>query len=408
MNKIQVALDIGQEIIPVGTLVENQNKVFFKYDVNFLNLNLDLSPFKLKKTTEIVECPADPFDGISGLFNDSLPDGWGKLLLDRKLIENGKNPKELSILERLSFVGKNGQGALIYYPQQNINSSQEIHIDLDQISEQISELLKNGENSDILDELFLLGGNSVGARPKVTVTYNEHSNLFLPEFTKDKEGFRPWLIKFSALNDFRDMAKIEYAYYKMATQCGIFMSPSKLFKGTKENYYFGTQRFDRTLSSRLHFHTASGLLHDNFRISTIDYGHIMDATNRLENNLNACVNVFKLAIFNVYSNNMDDHSKNCAFLMNKEGEWKFAPAFDLTYSPRPGGYQSISVAGVYQNIQESDLTKLANHFKINNPHQIIQEVKEALSNWNEIASGLDINKSEKNLILKAIQKKLIH
>ena len=407
MTKIQVALDFGLEMIPVGTLIENQNKVFFKYEDSFLNLQLDLSPFKLKKTSEIVECPAEPFDGISGLFNDSLPDGWGRLLLDRKLIESGKNPKEQSVLERLSFVGKNAPGALIYFPEQRFNSPKQIQIDLDEISLQSSELLKNGENPDILDELYALGGNSVGARPKVALNYNEQINQLQQDATISKNGFRPWIIKFSALNDFQDMAKIEYAYYKMAIQCGITMSPSKLFKGKKENYYFGTQRFDRTGTDRLHFHTASGLLHDNFRLSTIDYGHVMDAANRLENNLDACINVFRLAVFNVYANNMDDHSKNCAFLMNKEGVWKFAPAFDLTFAPKPGGYQSISVAGVYQSIQEADFIKLAEHFQIENPKQLILEVKEVLSTWNKIAAELDIITNEKKLIDKAIQNKLL-
>jgi serine/threonine-protein kinase HipA len=204
------------------------------------------------------------------------------------------------------------------------------------------------------------------------------------------------------------MAKIEYAYYKMAIQCGINMSPSKLFEGNRGNSYFGTQRFDRTPTDRLHFHTASGLLHDNFRVSTIDYGHVMDAANRLENNLIACENVFRLAVFNVYANNMDDHSKNCAFLMNSEGLWNFAPAFDLTFSPRPGGYQSISVAGVYKSIREKDFIKLAYHFQIDKPNKIILEVKEALSYWSNIASELDINKKEKSLIENAIQQKLMH
>ena len=188
MTKIQVALDFGQEMIPVGTLIENQNKVFFKYEDSFLNLQLDLSPFKLKKTSEIVECPAEPFDGISGLFNDSLPDGWGRLLLDRKLIESGKNPKELSVLERLSFVSKNAPGALIYFPEQHFNSPKQIQIDLDEISLQSSEILKNGENPDILDELYALGGNSLGARPKVALNYNEQTNQLQQDATISKNG----------------------------------------------------------------------------------------------------------------------------------------------------------------------------------------------------------------------------
>ena len=407
MNKVSVFLNFGFQSILVGTLIENRQKVYFQFDTDFLYLNLDLSPFKLKKTSDIIECPATPFDGISGLFNDSLPDGWGHLLFDRKLTQSGRNPHEISVLEKLTYLNDQAQGALTFQPENRLLDYTNIDINLDDINLHSAEILKNGGNEQILDELYQLGGNSVGARPKMSLNYNIENNIFSTNHDCIENGFQPWIVKFPSLNDFQDIAKIEYVYYKMASLCNVSMSESKLFEGKSGNFYFGTKRFDRIDNEKLHFHTSSGLLHDDFRISTIDYGHIMDAANRLENKIDACVNVFRLAVFNVFSLNMDDHSKNTAFLMDKNGSWKFAPAFDLTFSPKNGSFQSLSVAGIYQSIQTNDLLKLANHFKIENAQKIIEEVKQSLSEWKVFASDLDINRVELNLIEKAIQKKIM-
>jgi serine/threonine-protein kinase HipA len=192
----------------------------------------------------------------------------------------------------------------------------------------------------------------------------------------------------------------------MALACGIKMNESKLFISEKGRSFFGSKRFDRIDNKRLHLHSSCGLLHDNFRYSTLDYGHIMDAANRLENDLTACEKVFRLAVFNCFSLNMDDHSKNTAFLMDENGKWQLAPAFDLTFSPSPGGYQSLSVAGEYQHINSASLLKLANYFGIKDAMSIIEEVKEIISQWAFYASSLDINKKEFKLIEKALQKKL--
>ena len=402
VSKIKVSLDFGASLMEVGTLIGQNQSIYFRFERSFLDKKIEISPIKLKNTEEITACPKEPFNGLFGVFNDSIPDGWGRLLLDRKLIEKGINPKEISALDRLSFVGKSAQGALIYEPYDNENETFNSAFDLDKIANESTEILKNGSSS-YLDDLYHLGGNSVGARPKILVNYSEKNNLFNSEDTKD---FEPWIIKFSALNDLEDSAKIEYAFYLMALRCGIEMHPSKLFKSEKGRYFFGTKRFDRTHNNRLHFHSASGLLHDNFRYSTMDYGHVMDAANKLEKNIQACEKVFRLAVFNVFANNMDDHSKNLGFLMDETGNWKFAPAYDLTFSPARGNYQSLSVASNYQNVGTKELMKLADYFDIKKAKEIIAEVKESLSKWKSISVELEINKKESSLVEKTIERKL--
>jgi len=397
-ERIKVSLDFGSSIVEVGMLIEQNQQIYFRFEPSFLESDLDISPFKLKKTTEILLSPRAPFDGLFGVFNDSIPDGWGRLLLDRKLIKSGKNPKEISILNRLSMLGKSAQGALIYEPVTNEGKSENEPVNLDLIAQESEELLKTG-TATFLDQLYHLGGNSVGARPKILVNYNQKLNQFS---TVSKEEFEPWIIKFPALNDLKDIAQVEFTYYKMALACGIEMSESNLFYSESGKVFFGTKRFDRFANKRSHLHSACGLLHDDFRYSTMDYGHVMDAANRLENNLNACEKVFRLAVFNVYASNMDDHSKNIAFLMNEKGKWGLAPAFDLTFSPSPGGYHSLSVANTYQEIGKKDLLKLASYFGINKGNEIIDQVKETLSKWNMFSSETQINKKEHELIEKTL------
>ena len=401
-EKIKVSLDFGTSIVEVGVLVEQNQEIYFRFDPSFLESNLDISPFKLKKTTEILLSPRTPFDGLFGVFNDSIPDGWGRLLLDRKLIESGKNPKEITILDRLSMLGKSAQGALIYEPVTDKGKSENERVNLDLIAQESEDLLKTGSAS-FLDQLYHLGGNSVGARPKILVNYNHKLNQFS---TLSEEEFEPWIIKFPALNDFKDIARIEYSYYKMVLACGIEMSKSNLFYSEKGKVFFGTKRFDRKGNQRLHLHSACGLLHDDFRYSTLDYGHVMDAANRLENNLTACEKVFRLAVFNVYASNMDDHSKNVAFLMNENGNWCLAPAFDLTFSPSPGGYHSLSVGNIYQEIGKKELLKLSSYFGINNGNEIIDQVKEIISKWNMFSTEAEINKKESKLIERTLLENL--
>ena len=396
IKKVSVSLDFGSKRIPVGTLIDEKNTIFFQFDPSFLREELDISPFKLKKTNEVLTSPQQPFEGLFGVFNDSLPDGWGRLLMDRKWLKKGKNPSEIGVLDRLIFVGSHAQGALVYEPEMN-EDTKDIAFNLDTIADESLEILKNGSNA-LLDDLFQLGGNSVGARPKVLIHSDSKKLSVLP-----RNGFEPWIIKFPALYDIYDSAKVEYAYYQMATECGIPMSESNLFTSESGKVFFGTKRFDRiNTTSRLHYHSASGLLHDNFRVSSLDYGHVMDAANRLENNLQACEHVFRIACFNVFACNMDDHSKNIAFLMDEKGHWRLAPDFDLTFSPSKGSFQSMSIGGIQQGVSKKDLMKLAAQFNIIKATEILDRVENTVANWKSYVCHLEIDSEVSNLIDSSI------
>jgi serine/threonine-protein kinase HipA len=399
--QVKVSLDFGNNAQEVGVLVQEQDRFFFKYAPSFLETGLQISPLKLTLDAHVHEGPNHVFEGLFGVFNDSLPDGWGKLLADRTFINSGKAPAAVSIIERLSLVGTKGNGALIYEPVTDLHPFL-FKADLDLYAEQVQILLKEGQTS-ALDELYLLGGNSVGARPKVHVYYSELGAQLLAEPIPEST---PWIIKFRSTQDLLDAAKIEFVYYQMALDCGIHMSNSRLFYGQKDQCYFGSLRFDQGLGWRKHFHSVSGLLHDNFRLSTLDYCHVMDLTNRLEQRLDAAEKIFRLAVFNLFAHNADDHTKNFGYLMDAQGNWSFSPAYDLTFSPAPNNCHQLSYAGTYQNPGKADLLKLAAHFNISNPMQIIAEVKDILTNFSKYAKFLDIRKQEAKLVDQTIQKTL--
>ncbi len=390
INKLFVSLSIEGQNYEVGELVFSGQKIYFRYNSDFISSGLNLSPIKLPFTNEISTCQKEPFDGLFGVFNDSLPDGWGRLLLDRTLSSKGTDISKITPLDRLAFVGSGGMGALIYQPGFENTTKLSSQIELDVIDREMN-LILQGSGSEIIEELFALGGSSGGARPKIFVAYNPENEEIIHGQEKLPSGFENWIIKFPSSSDNPEIAKIEYAYHKMATKAGIEMSDCKLFEGKSGELYFGTKRFDRTGNSRLHVHTASGLMHDNFRASTMDYGHLMDGAFRLERHVNAYRKVLRLAAFNVFSHNRDDHSKNFSFLMNSNGEWQLAPAYDLTFSYSSYGFHSTMVAGESQNPGKKHLLKLAKHFGVKDGEAIIDEVRSAIAEWSNIARKYDIN-----------------
>jgi len=399
IDKINVSILFNKIQQPVGELLFNKNKIYFKYDQNFIESNLNISPFKLPFNNSIQNSSA--FEGLFGVFNDSLPDGWGRLLLDRHLQSKGINPATINPLQRLAFVGKNGLGALIFEPEIEASQKLDGNIDLDFLAHEMNVVL-SGNSTDIIDELFLLGGSSGGARPKINIGYNPLSKKIMPYEPILPDGFEHWIVKFSSSFDKVDAAQIEFAYHKMALEAGLEMMPCELFKGKSGIFYFGTKRFDRDFNHRKHLHSASGLLHDDFRMSTLDYGHLMDAAFQLEKNVAVYDKILSLAAFNLYSHNRDDHSKNFSFLMDKNGFWQFAPVYDLTFSSSTFGNHSTSISGEYRNPNTQHLLELAHVFGVKNPKNTIERVKQAVSNWKGIAVNCGVSKESINLIQKTI------
>ena len=403
INKLSVSLLLEGDTFEVGELLLSNQKIYFKYKADFLNTGFNLSPIKLPFSEQIVSAEKQPFDGLFGVFNDSLPDGWGRLLLDRSLSSKGIDITGITPLDRLAYVGSEGIGALVYKPEITPERTTDLVPELDILAGEMNHLMQ-GNSSEMIGELFILGGSSGGARPKIFAAYNPKTDDLIHGLNNIPEGYEEWIIKFPSSSDYSQIANIEFTYHKMALLAGIEMSECRLFEGKSGKVYFGTKRFDRIAEKRLHAHTASGLMHDNFRMSTMDYGHLMDCAFRLEKHVKAYEKVFRLATFNVYSHNRDDHSKNFSFLMNAKGEWQFAPAYDLTFSYSGYGFHSTMIAGESKNPGRNELMKLASHFGLKNAGYIIEEVQEAIRQWGAIATEQGISKETKNTIQSAMEK----
>lgn len=381
MERLEVNIQFDEEHEEqVGSLSLVDGEIYFRYNKTFLQKRKNLSPFKLKFDDSIQKCPANPFDNLFGLFNDSLPDGWGKLIVDRYLISINKTPDAYTPLNRLSIVGKNGLGALTYHPDEEMKKDQSLSQGLSEYAEKALQILA-GKNADISDEFYSLTGTSGGARPKIQVIYNKVTGQLRSGNKCKNENESFWIIKFPSTHDLPDIAQIEYAYYLMAKDAGIEMADSKLFDGKKGKKFFGTKRFDRGDNNRLHLHSVAGLLHDDFRKSTLDYGHIMDAIIRLEKTKKSLEKVMRLAMFNVLTSNQDDHSKNFSFIMDHNGYWRFSPAYDLTFSPNVYGFQTTSIASKNKDITLDNFESLGNHFNFSETSKIWNEVRSVVSEW---------------------------
>lgn len=392
------------EKTPLGRLLLHEGQILFEYDPPFLQKNLAVSPFHLPLQPGVQTGKVELFEGLPGLFNDSLPDGWGKLLLDRAVLAKSIPPQQLSPLDRLAYVGKWGMGALSYEPELGDKVETEV-LDLDKLAHESAVILQ-GDASEILHQLVALGGSSAGARPKVLIGYHPTQNKIISGQQQLSTGYEHWLVKFPSSLDLPDVGLIEMAYAQMAKAAGIEMSVSQLLQGASGQNYFATKRFDRIGNKRIHVHTASGLLNADHRYPSLDYENLMRATLGLCKDMREVEKVFRLAVFNVFAHNRDDHSKNFSFKMDADGKWAFAPAYDLTFSYGPGGEHSSMVMGEGRNPNTLQLLKLAEKFQITKARQVIKEVKEAVNQWHKIAQSLNVGNESLRTIKKQLDQQL--
>ena len=364
----------------VGLLYENAGRVFFEYSPDFLQSGIALSPFKLPLKPGVFEDEKRTFDGLFGLFNDSLPDGWGCLLLDRKLRKRGLSYDSITPLPRLSMIGRNPMGALEYEPADE--AAEEVgNVELDSLSGEVDKILA-GNDSDVLDELLKLNGSSGGARPKIVAYVSDDRQKIIHGGANPPAGFTPWIIKFSERHDKLNSGETEYRYSLAAKEAGIDMPPTHLFPSKNGGGYFGVQRFDRTPQGKVHVHTACGLLHASHRFSCLDYENLLKLTLVLTRDITQAEEMVRRMVFNVKSGNRDDHSKNFSFLLNKNFEWRLAPAYDLTPSAGINGEQTAMVNGKGRNITDEDLIAAAKVADIpaSAVRSIINTVESALKN----------------------------
>lgn len=307
----------------VGRLaLTKDNLCAFEYSAEWQNSGFSISPFELPLMSGVFIAKSRPFDGGFGVFDDCLPDGWGLLILDRYLQQNGINPRALSLLDRLALVGSTGRGALEFRPDKSVTSEQD-YSDFEELALEAERILSSDDYAGKgIDEFQYRGGSPGGARPKI---FMRHEN-------------KEWLVKFRAKHDPKNIGALEYEYSLLAKKCGIEMPETRLF----EDKYFGVERFDRIKDEKLHVVSIAGLIGADYRLPSIDYYHIFQICTALTHNIAELWKVYRLMVFNFLISNKDDHAKNFAFIY-RDGEWHLAPAYDLLPSDGINGFHTTSI-----------------------------------------------------------------
>ena len=371
---LTVYLD-AEERRKVGRLALRQRQILFEYDPAFITSGIEISPLKLPLRTGVFTSPDAIFDGLYGVFNDSLPDGWGRLLLDRTVEKHGVRRGQLNPLDRLAYVGQHGMGALSYEPSYEPDLSQH-----------------SGDDTPLaLDRLAEESAIKIVAQVSADKTKIIHGPA------QRKRGFEHWMIKFANSQDPRDIGAIEYAYSRMARDAGVDMPETYLFR-TKKRGYFGAKRFDRKGDKRIHMHSLSGLIHADHRTPALDYNMLLRVVLVLTKNIAEVEKAYTLACFNVLAHNRDDHAKNFSFLLNGKNSWAFAPAYDLTFSDGPAGEQSTMVMGEGRNPGVEHLKALGKEHYLKSGPRILARVQKAVARWRDHAAEAGVSAKSTNAI----------
>ena len=402
VNEVTVGLNFGDSLHAVGRLAIRDRQIYFEYDQVFIESGLEISPLRLPLMPGVQRFNYNLFEGLPGVFNDSLPDGWGRLLFDRFARSRGIVPAEITPLDRLAHVGSHALGALVFEPAYSADDIQG-NIQLDILASQAQEVLE-GTSDDILAELIALNGSSAGARPKALIGVNDKRDHITHGVHDLPEGYTPWIVKFPNSQDGLDTGAIEYVYALMAKEAGITVPEVHIFPAQRGAGYFAVKRFDRNQNKRYHMHSACGLLHSDFRTPSLDYEDLIALTGMLTRDVREVEKLYHMAVFNVLAHNRDDHSKNFSYLMDEDGQWKISPAYDLTFSSGPRGEQSTMVMGEGRNPNLLHLLKLAAEAKIKKERaaEIIEATKSSLSQWQVLAKHYGVSSAN----IKLIQKKL--
>lgn len=324
-------LTIGYHDKEVGTLSSTPDRKLcvFEYSKQWLGEGFSISPLELPLRPELFIARPQPFYGNFGIFEDSLPDGYGRYLLHKALLREGIDDRNLSALDRLSIIGNSGMGALTYQPQRPVATEKEV-LDFDILQAKALDVLREKQDKDA-GLLLYNSGNSGGCRPKAVFS--------------DGEGH--WLVKFRHTYDDTDIGLREYHYNEVARRCGINVPDFRLLN----DRYFATRRFDLTpAGERIHVATAGALLGISLSTPVLDYGNLLALTGYLTQSAKEVEEMFRRMVFNYLTENKDDHCKNFSFLITKDTEerwrWQLAPAYDLTLCTEGyNGQHATSVNG---------------------------------------------------------------
>jgi serine/threonine-protein kinase HipA len=394
---IALAFKPGSERLATGRLAMDSGLAQLEWSGDVISRCLAISPVYYPPEPGLIAARTRSFDGLHGFLADSLPDGWGYLLMRKRLAKLSIDISALSSMDRLALVGNHGRGALVFEPATTPADDVE-SLDLDALANEATALLM-GEESRLADTLAGLAGGSGGARPKVHVGFDGqgHISIGQGEMPADHTA---WLVKFPAPSDPVDIGPIEEAYACMAQAAGLMVSTHRLLSSKSGPGYFATRRFDRPDGGgRLHMVSLAGAIEAPSDAPS-SYDLFLRATRAITRRADDVAAAFRRMVFNVLACNRDDHTRQHAYLMNSDGEWRLAPAFDLTYAPGPGGEHYLDIEGEGRRPTRAQVTSLGKKHGLNGQHisAVIDEVAAAVENWQIHAKSAGVSNGSINMV----------
>lgn len=402
----------------LGTVEWNSTKgsAIFQYSENALKNGIEPSPILMPKQEKIFETNKDNinFHNLPYLLSDSMPDDFGNIMMKEWLKQKGISMADINPVDRLTYVGLRGMGALEYEPF-NHKGNNDFNIDVGELLQVARKVLEGKQETsyDNLDknsltDILRIGTSVGGARAKAFIAIKTNSNNKIEELKPgdimQPEGFSYWILKIDGANEKSlgesdGIGKIEFAYYRLAKKAGIEISDSKLYE-ENNRFHFLTKRFDRTdKGEKIHMQTFGALAGIDYKIQKASsYETLFRLMKRLNLNYKQLEQQYRRALFNIVARNHDDHVKNFSFLMDNKGKWQISPAYDLIYSySLSGTWTSVhqsSMNGKYDNFTRDDLLGFGKTFGIKKTDQILDEVISAVSQWPLIAKEIEIPKNK--------------
>jgi len=397
----------------VGALAPSSSGAFaFEYDSAWARRGIELAPILMRVTSRarthvFTGLPEHTFLRLPPMIADSLPDKFGNAIVDAWLATQGVTAAEVTALDRLTYLGDRGLGALEYRPANSPESGPAGALDLAALVSAARDAVSGTLSTDTLSEQALrqiisVGTSAGGARAKAVVNYNSDTGEILAGHTTPPEGFGAWLLKFDGmgedrqLGDTQNYGRIEYAYSLMATAAGIAMSESKLLHENGRAHFL-TRRFDRPGGAeKLHSQTLTGIAGIDFNaIGVNEYAQLFNTIDELDLGEEAREEAFRRLVFNVAAANCDDHAKNHGFLMDRSGTWSLAPAYDITHAYNPESQWTrqhlMGVNGKFSNITRRDLLEFAEQRSVSRAKALIDSVNDAVDSWAEFAGAAGLS-----------------
>lgn len=400
----------------VGAVAWNPERQLaeFEYAPSFLDDGFDVSPLTLPRRKGIFSFAGlnpDTYRGLPGLLSDSLPDRFGNALINVWLARQGRSADDFSSVERLCYIGSRGMGALEFKPALVRQSTRTVPVEIAELTKLANQVLNDrealtvnlGDEEDALNTIIRIGTSAGGARAKALIAWNPSTNEVRSGQVTPPQGFEQWILKFDgvsdkALGDPQGYGRIEYAYHRMAVEAGVEMRECRLFE-EGGRAHFMTRRFDRAEDGgKIHMQSLCGLAHYDYNMpGAHGYEQVFAVIQKLQMGYSALDEMFRRMTFNVVARNQDDHTRNIAFLMGTDGQWKLAPAFDITWaynarSPWTGRHQ-LSVNGKRDGITRDDLMAVAKQFGIRKASDMIDRVISVVKRWPDYAGEAGVAES---------------